>query len=125
MQTLGISVAKRHLLLFSALLIGNLALAENMIEVNGLYTSQDGRVRGHKFLIEISINEDGSLTGEMETWIGVYLTNGTEKVRFYKQKFHGLWEIENNTIQLKNLDVVIPASAVLESRNKMKVIVVQ
>jgi hypothetical protein len=125
MQTLGISVTKRHLLLFSALLIGNLALAENMIEVNGLYTSQDGRVRGHKFLIEISINEDGSLTGEMETWIGVYLTNGTEKVRFYKQKFHGLWEIENNTIQLKNLDVVIPASAVLESRNKMKVIVVQ
>jgi len=94
----------------------------NDITVVGSYTPKDGRVSDRTFNIEIKLHKKGTFSGKMDSWIGLYLSNGKESLRFNKQKLQGTWKIENNLLILKDFNNLLPKSAQLRSSNGMEVV---
>ena len=96
---------------------------KNNVVVSGFYISQDGRVNNRKFQIDIKLSNDGTFSGEMDDWMSIYLTDGKERVSYFKQKLTGKWTLEKESIKLVESNGFLPKDSELKSSSGLKVMV--
>jgi len=73
---------------------------EPKMTLAGHYRSDDGRVKEHKFPVELKLLSDGKFTGISESWIEERLSNGTSHLSYFSDAFSGIWHIKDQTIHI-------------------------
>lgn len=73
---------------------------EPVLTISGHYRSPDGRVKTHKFPVEIKLLADGKFTGTIETWLEERLSDGTSDLDYFTNPFSGNWEMKDQTIHI-------------------------
>ena len=71
-----------------------------MLTISGHYRVGDGRVKEHKFPVEIKLAADGHFTGVYETWMEARLDDGTTKLGYFNTGFLGTWIVKDGVILL-------------------------
>ena len=73
---------------------------EPVLSIDGHYRVGDGRVKEHKFPVEIKLAADGHFTGVYETWMEARLDDGTTKLGYFNTGFLGTWIVKDGVILL-------------------------
>ena len=88
------------LILFTQFASAEISLNKPVMILKGHYTLKDGRVKGHKFPIEIKLNSDWTFSGTYENWIEEWLSNGKREFSYFNSEIKGNWKMNESSIQL-------------------------
>ena len=100
MRTNRLRLIVAALVYFPAFAATATPIQEPLLTISGHYRVGDGRVKEHKFPVEIKLSADGHFTGIYETWLEARLDDGTTKLGYFNTGFLGTWKMADNTILL-------------------------
>ena len=118
------------LLLLAVLLQVLTASADTVVQdpvltISGHYRSTDGRVKEHKFPVEIKLAANGKFSGSLEFWIEKRLSDGTSHLVYFSSTFSGSWVIKDKTIHISVDKGTVFPQVIFKEMNGLKIEIVK